>query len=431
MLEGVLYFGLGFLGAILLALMILPAVWNRAVILTTRRIEKSVPLTLNEIQSDKDQMRAEFAVSTRRLEMSVDELREKSARQLIDIARKRDELAKLAEESAERIRAIEEQESRSSDLRGQLRDREERLANAQRGIEEVNAQTEEKALELEKMRSRLFHAESEVDSRRIEMIAKQTAMENLSDKVGDYDRRESAVKGELETLRDEVRKAETALKVEKRRAAGLDSRLEKAQTRSAELEERLEKRDREVSRLREVSSSVEAGEAELSAKLIEEKSRCVELEAKLASSALQMEALLNDASNDNVEKAMAALNRDREKTESSLAEITLERDRLRDDLQSRERAGGQDWEVERRENAILRERINDLAAQVTSMVAALEGEGSQIDKVLTAHKPLQPVTVRLRRSAANGGNGGDGAPPATLAQRIRALQEAARSRKAV
>jgi hypothetical protein len=45
----------------LLALMVAPAIWRRAARLTRSRIEKSVPLTLSEIQADKDQLRAEAA----------------------------------------------------------------------------------------------------------------------------------------------------------------------------------------------------------------------------------------------------------------------------------------------------------------------------------------------------------------------------------
>ena len=77
-----MYFALGLLTAGLLALMIAPAVWRRAARLTRERIERSVPLTLNEIQADKDQLRAEFAMSTRRLEMTVERLKERVRAQL-------------------------------------------------------------------------------------------------------------------------------------------------------------------------------------------------------------------------------------------------------------------------------------------------------------------------------------------------------------
>jgi hypothetical protein len=52
---------------------IVPLVHNRAVRLTTKRIEASTPLSLAEIRADKNHLRAEFAISTRRLEMTIEE----------------------------------------------------------------------------------------------------------------------------------------------------------------------------------------------------------------------------------------------------------------------------------------------------------------------------------------------------------------------
>src|SRR4029079_14460464 len=78
MIEPIMFFGLGFLAAALLGLGIVPFVHGRAVRLTVRRFEAATPLSMAEIQADKDQLRAEFAMSTRRLEMSVDQLKGKS-----------------------------------------------------------------------------------------------------------------------------------------------------------------------------------------------------------------------------------------------------------------------------------------------------------------------------------------------------------------
>ena len=126
-LEAVLYFVLGFLCAGLLALMVSPAIWNRAVILTKRKIESSVPLTLNEVQADKDQLRAEFAMSTRRLEMNIEELKERASAQLIDINRKRDELTSIISDRKEKLQEIQELESRTSELRANLAEREAKI----------------------------------------------------------------------------------------------------------------------------------------------------------------------------------------------------------------------------------------------------------------------------------------------------------------
>jgi len=63
-----MFFALGVLVAGLLGLMILPALWRRAVRLSTRRIEMQTPLSMDEVLADRDLLRAEFAVAERRLE---------------------------------------------------------------------------------------------------------------------------------------------------------------------------------------------------------------------------------------------------------------------------------------------------------------------------------------------------------------------------
>src|ERR1051326_9354344 len=92
MIEPIMYVGLGFLVASLAALIILPFVHARAVRLTMRRLEAATPLSMAEIQADKDQLRAEFAMSTRRLEMSVDKLKTKTTSQLAGVGKKTESL---------------------------------------------------------------------------------------------------------------------------------------------------------------------------------------------------------------------------------------------------------------------------------------------------------------------------------------------------
>ena len=66
MVEATMHVTLGFLTASLLALVIIPLIHDRAVRLTLRRINAAMPLSIEEIQNEKDQLRAEFAMSTRR-----------------------------------------------------------------------------------------------------------------------------------------------------------------------------------------------------------------------------------------------------------------------------------------------------------------------------------------------------------------------------
>ena len=48
-----------------------PAVWRRAHRLAKARVESSLPMSLGEVQAEKDQLRASYAISARRLELQL------------------------------------------------------------------------------------------------------------------------------------------------------------------------------------------------------------------------------------------------------------------------------------------------------------------------------------------------------------------------
>jgi hypothetical protein len=95
MIEWFMFGALGFFLGCLLALMLAPPLWNRAVKLTTRRLEATMPMTLSDIQADKDQLRAEFAIELRKVEVALDKSKEKAARELIEANKRRVEIQEL------------------------------------------------------------------------------------------------------------------------------------------------------------------------------------------------------------------------------------------------------------------------------------------------------------------------------------------------
>ncbi len=418
MLESVLYFALGFLAAALLALMVAPAIWRRAVVLTRRRIESSVPLTLNEIQADKDQLRAEFAMSTRRLEMSVEQLREKAAEQLIEINRKREELTDLSDETQNKSKNLSELEIQSGELRLQLRQREEELTEVNRRLMATESVLEERSADLDLLEQRFRAATSEYDGRRIELAARDTQLQNLTDKMVDINKSRIETDKSAGQLKLEIKALKRELNAEKRRAKDLDKRLSRNEAALIDREEKLERRERELAKSRDRSKKSSSSNSKIEMELMKAKAAKIDLEAELAQSNLNMEALLNDASNDNVEKALSHIRREKQSLEKSISQIENERDALKVELSAIQLSSGQDWDKERRENAVLRERINDLAAQVTAMTALVEGDDSIINKILAREKtPREKSTVKSD-DAVNGGE------ITSLAERIRALQQA-------
>ena len=96
MIEQAMIFALGFLAAGLLTLLFLPAVWRRALRLSTRRLEMLLPLSVGEIVAERDQLRAGFAVERRRLEQKQEALQETRAEDAAELGRRATKLAEMS-----------------------------------------------------------------------------------------------------------------------------------------------------------------------------------------------------------------------------------------------------------------------------------------------------------------------------------------------
>src|SRR5436190_11795906 len=155
MVEPIMYFAIGFLVSTLLGLAIVPLVHSRAVRLTTRRLEAATPLSMAEIQADKDQLRAEFAMSARRLEMSVDQLKAKTTGQLAELGKKSEAINRMKFELGEKNATIFQLEAREKSIKEQLRATEEEFAAKTTSLREAETKLSDKQNELAKLRSEL------------------------------------------------------------------------------------------------------------------------------------------------------------------------------------------------------------------------------------------------------------------------------------
>lgn len=140
MIQAFMLIALGFLCASLIGLFLAPLLWRHAVRLTTKRIQARSPLTMAEIQADRDQMRAEYALSTRKLELTVEELKERAARQLVELSRAEARIDELLEQSREQATQIAERDAKIVRLTSRAAPLEEEL----RITKEINSQQAEK-----------------------------------------------------------------------------------------------------------------------------------------------------------------------------------------------------------------------------------------------------------------------------------------------
>ncbi len=140
-IEWFMFGALGFFLGCLLGLMLAPPLWNRAVKLTTRRLEATLPMTLAEIQADKDQQRAKFAIQLRKVEVALDKSKEKAARELIEANKRKVKIQLLKEELEGAKGDIQENENANrvlqQTIKRRLPDLDGRLKAAKKALTEL------------------------------------------------------------------------------------------------------------------------------------------------------------------------------------------------------------------------------------------------------------------------------------------------------
>jgi len=391
MIESVMYFGIGFLVAALLGLLFIPLVHNRAVRLTMKRLEASTPLSIAEIRADKDQLRAEFAMSTRRLEMSVDKLKTKTTTQLAELGKKTDAINQLKKELGEKTATIFSVEARDKTLRDQLRATEEEFQIKSSALREAERQLGDKEAELTKLLGELGERSLLADNQRAEIAAFHAQVEALKVSVADYEH------GVAET--------EHRLGRERADAEAAAKELVEARARLGDMGSRVSELERQL--------FMQQTEAEVLNRRVQE------LEARLGEQGRMLAE--RDYQVDRFRTEIVQL-------EAQLAAAIEERGKLQRDIGNMKRDAESTWAAERVENALLRERINDVAAEVARLTAALEGPGSPIESMLvgaTSDSRTADAAMKAREQA--GAQNGDSATDNknTLADRIRALQSTA------
>lgn len=387
MIQSILFFVLGFLCAGFLMLMVAPAFWRRAEMLTKRRIEATVPLSAAEIQADRDRLRAEFAMSTRRLEMKLKSLGDKATAQKIEIDRSREEMRRFGASSAEAEKALTKGEARNVELGAELERREDQIRKLADRLAEAERLVEQRALEFEKL-GRLYDEAMLVSSnRQIELVARESDVDRLNVDVSAMRNQAKDHERRMLEAAAESRHAREALKVETKKVGDLEKKVERLMTSLADREEQLDRRERELARLRD-------GDAADGAEPVKEVRR-----------AAPPHGIGSEAAETLVEK----LKEDRDRLEARLMALTRSNRRLRTDLAAQGRS--EEQEEERRENAELREDIHELAAEMVNMTAAREGADSPIRVALAAEPSGSDPDPRDKITS--------------LAERVTALQKAA------
>jgi chromosome segregation ATPase len=426
MIEPIMYLAIGFLVSMLFGLMIVPLVHNRAVRLTTRRLEAATPLSMAEIQADKDQLRAEFAMSARRLEMSVDQLKNKTTSQLAELGKKSDAINRMKIELGEKNATIFSLEAREKAVKEQLRATEEEFTAKTASLRDAETALKNKQEELAKINHQLSDRSLMAESRQVELVAVRTQIDELKNRVGDAEKEFAATQTRLEQERTESEKASREL-------GEARSRVENLSQRVTDLDRQLILQVKEAEMLGNRVNDLEARLATQGKMLAErdfENNSLRQQNEAAERTAKELHGEIATLADSGKSPALEKLRSEKAAVEEQLRIARDERAKLQRDINAIQQQAESSWATERMENALLRERINDIAAEVAKLAMQLEGPNSPIETMLAAADPAVPAKVA---KPANGAAAPSAPAPeggGTLAERIRALQShASRARQ--
>jgi chromosome segregation ATPase len=420
MIELIMFFALGFLSASLVALVLLSAVWHRAVRLTTKRIEGAIPVSMAEIQADKDQLRAEFAMSTRRLETSVEHLKLKTTEQFAELGRKNDTIRKLKQESEEKSAKVGALEAQERVLRQKLSNPEEELSLKSRELHQAESELAKKAAEMASLARSLTDKGAESDSRHIEISTLEAQCVKLKERISGLEKEVAAAEERAAEERNAADRAARSLVDERGKVETLNSRLsemeelvDSGKSQAETLSKNIVGLESEARRQAELAGQ---RETELTARLAQREAELIELRTALETSRNEALSLHREIENSgrSYNATVDALKSEKSMNEGAIAQLRQDRDRLQRETEGLKKQAETNWANERVEGALLRERINDVAAEVVRLAANLEGTNSPIQKIIDQAPARRDIPRTPEAAPADA--------PLSLAERIRALQ---------
>jgi chromosome segregation ATPase len=405
LIESIMVFALGFLSAGLLALIILPAVNRRAERLAKRRYEALFPLSAGELAAERDHLRAEFAVATRRLEQRLERVTLEKGATLEESGRRAFTIRSLEDEVASQKASVADAQKRVAEIEATLAGAHETLSANERTLSETRDKLAATEAELSLLSDDHTRALEEVDGKGRQVADLESRNALLSHKLDDTERtlgaRIAVVTSELAERIAEIatERADRAAEITTERAgraadraAALDAADARERSLVQERNEFAAMRDRlgvseslRADRERRIAI-LELSEADLAKRLTEatlllerrqalvtkHETVIAELERKIAD--LEARHAAADGIAKDEQRSLAAradvLDAEKESLKRSLEEARADLSRLQREVHVRDRppAAARGSDAIETENAALRARIEEVASDILRLV---------------------------------------------------------------
>ncbi len=366
-IEYALIFGLGFMAAALLVMLVAPAVHQRVVVYTENRLKATMPLSPQEIRAQKDLVRAVYAAENARTQHELTREREKSIGIKLQNEALSSEAARLVSDSKELKNQIEEMSTEAADLRSRLRRGDVEITSIRETLKRVEIAAAAKDMELEVRAHRIARLMSDMDTMRIEAMSRDTEIDTLKTRIQDMRDEREELRRESKLLGKRAKDAELRLTQEEHKVLRLEDILARGAADRADAGSLLERRTRELTELR---GKLKAATAQL------RNAQRVLREAGLALPETKDLSMVDEEiANSNLALDPIALENDIRRSQTALTErLLMAKASTEDDA--------------------LREELGDIAAKMIVLTAAREPDQTAIADIISA----QPKALEKPKS---------------------------------
>jgi hypothetical protein len=391
LVEPAMYFAIGFLVAGLLSLPLFGVAHRRAERLTRQQLDSLLPMSVKEMEAEKDLLRAEHAISSQRLEASLHDLKARTSAQQIEIGRQGGAVTTLRSEIGEKAKTIAALEARETALKQQLLAIEQEHALKSVNLDNARRTLMDKEAGLGRLMADLGTRTVIAEQQNLELARARANVEALKLETQDQHREVEMLSARLDWQRSEIATAS-------RHAADERGKVENLGRRVADLEIELIAQRNAAEALSKVTADRFSDQARVLAERGYEADRLqVALDAAhRAEASLRYETAQAEERRMSENKAAAA---EKATLEAQIAQLKLERQQSQAELAALRRDAAGSQAADRVESAMLRKRIFEVSEQVAQLRTVLEP--------LT----LPPGLVEDHRAAHNGSvANGHGAP---------------------
>jgi chromosome segregation ATPase len=135
---------LGFALAFVIVLLVARGFWSMAMRLGARRQAKHVPMEMLELQADRDRLRAEHAMMSRKLELRLEDIKTRMTEQMAEVSRHRNRVQSMVADLEQRDDLLKTRDREVGALNAQLEVHQADLASASSLIEKLSTDLREK-----------------------------------------------------------------------------------------------------------------------------------------------------------------------------------------------------------------------------------------------------------------------------------------------